>query len=77
MIRTVVHPQRGPWEFIAPPIHLSESDVEMEPAPMLGQHTAEVLEEVLGLDAAELERYAASGVIGILDGVPEPAPASV
>jgi formyl-CoA transferase len=74
-VRTVVHPERGPWEFIAPPVRMSESDVEMLPAPLLGQHTAEVLAEELGLSADELQRLGASGVIGARD-LPAPAAAS-
>jgi formyl-CoA transferase len=34
------------------------------PAPLLGEHTAEVLTEVLGLSPAEISRLAAEGVIG-------------
>ena len=67
MIRTVVHPERGAWEFIAPPIHLSDSDVELEHAPLLGQHTAEVLEQELGLVGAALEALRNSGAIGVRD----------
>ena len=33
------------------------------PAPLLGEHTAEVLTEVLGLSAAEVSRLAAAGAI--------------
>jgi len=67
MIRTVVHPERGAWEFIAPPIHLSDSDVELEHAPLLGQHTAEVLEQELGLVGVALEALRHSGAIGVRD----------
>jgi len=34
------------------------------PAPTLGEHNTEVLSEILGLDAEELERLTQSGVIG-------------
>jgi formyl-CoA transferase len=63
-VKTVVHPERGPWEFIASPIRMSESCVEMTPAPLLGQHTAEVLEQELGLNAEALGALLDGGVIG-------------
>ncbi len=65
MIRTIHHPEAGDWEMLAPPIHMSESDVEMVRAPLLGEHTAEVLERELGLSPAELNALAAANVAGI------------
>lgn len=64
MIQTIHHPTRGDWEMLAPPIHMSDSAVAMTPAPLLGQHTAEVLGERLGLDAAAVGKLAAEGVAG-------------
>ena len=61
-VTTVVHPERGAWEFLSPPFRMSDSHVPMEPAPLLGQHTAEVLEAELGLDGAELARLAQLGI---------------
>jgi crotonobetainyl-CoA:carnitine CoA-transferase CaiB-like acyl-CoA transferase len=50
---------------VASPIHFSETPIQYElPPPRLGQHTDEVLLEELQLDAAEVERLRASGVIG-------------
>ncbi|MHB8575888.1 MAG: CaiB/BaiF CoA transferase family protein [Dehalococcoidia bacterium] len=66
-IRTVVHPERGAWEFIAPPVRMSDSDVEMQPAPLLGQHTAEVLEQELGLSGDALRHLLDAGVIQARD----------
>ena len=64
MIVTVEHPQRGAWEFLGPPIHLSGSQVAMRPAPLLGEHSAAVLQEELGLDGDELASLVEQGVVG-------------
>jgi formyl-CoA transferase len=63
MIVKVQHPKRG--EFLMPgcPIKLSDSPVEMEPAPLLGQHTEEALHEVLGFGAKELAELRQQGLI--------------
>ena len=53
---------------------MSESDVEILPAPLLGQHTAEVLAQKLGLSTDELQSLAAGGVIQARD-LPAPAAA--
>lgn len=63
MIRQVEHPAHGSVTMLAPPIHLSHSEVEMVRAPLLGEHTAEVLGKELGLDAAGFESLAAKGVV--------------
>jgi formyl-CoA transferase len=42
---------------------LSESPVEITSSPLLGEHTAGILREVMGCDDAELERLRAEGVI--------------
>lgn len=57
------HPTRGEMRVPAPPIHLSDSEVALQPAPLLGEHTVEVLQEKLGLSAEEIERLEAAGVI--------------
>jgi crotonobetainyl-CoA:carnitine CoA-transferase CaiB-like acyl-CoA transferase len=50
---------------VANPIRLSASPVEYNrAAPALGADTAEVLERVLGLEAAEIARLSEAGVIG-------------
>lgn len=64
MVVTVEHPERGAIEFIGPPIHLSGAAVTMQPAPLLGEHSREVLAEELGLDAGEVEALIGSGVVG-------------
>ncbi|HAN60809.1 MAG TPA: CoA transferase, partial [Gammaproteobacteria bacterium] len=63
---TMDHPAAGgkPVSLIGSPAKLSATKVSYRHAPpMLGQHTEEVLEEVLGLDAAELHRLHQKNVI--------------
>jgi len=58
------HPLAGSVPQVASPIRLSATPVEYRrPPPLLGEHTREVLSELLGLDAARIETLAASGVI--------------
>ena len=37
--------------------------IHAEPPPLLGEHTAEVLRDVLGMDDAEIERLTKQGVV--------------
>ena len=60
---TVDHPERGPFTITGCPIKLSESPPVVEPAPLLGQHTAEVYQEIFGWTGEEIERLRAEGVI--------------
>jgi len=51
-------------KVIANPVRLSETPADYRrPPPVLGEHTDEVLEEVLGLSAARLGELRAKGVI--------------
>ena len=60
----VDHPERGPYLSVGCPIKLSDSPVEVKRSPLLGEHTAEILSEVLGYSGSELERVVASGAVG-------------
>ncbi len=56
--------QGGAVPLIGNPIQLSETPVTYRrPPPRLGQHTDEVLREMLGLSRAELARLRAAGII--------------
>ncbi|MCY1452957.1 Formyl-CoA:oxalate CoA-transferase [compost metagenome] len=58
------HPLAGSVPQVASPIRLSETPVEYRNAPpTLGQHTAEILEAVLGLDEATQAKLRESKVI--------------
>ncbi|MHB8394317.1 MAG: formyl-CoA transferase [Candidatus Dormibacteria bacterium] len=63
MIVEVDHPERGTYLNVGCPLRLSDSPVEMSRSPLLGEHSAAVLEGVLGLPSAELALLHESGVI--------------
>jgi len=58
------HPTRGKYLTVGNPIKLSDNDVEVARSPLLGEHTEEILAEVLGLDTGEVDRIKASGAVG-------------
>jgi len=55
------HPQRGKWYNVGMPIKLSDSPAEIKRSPLLGEHTEEVLREVLGYDDAKISNLKAAG----------------
>jgi crotonobetainyl-CoA:carnitine CoA-transferase CaiB-like acyl-CoA transferase len=64
MLLHLDHPTAGKMPSIASPIRLSRSPVEYEKAPpTLGQHTSEVLEELLGLSPSEISNLSKAGAI--------------
>ncbi|MDA3040241.1 MAG: CoA transferase [Actinomycetota bacterium] len=63
-IKTVEHPDLGPVPMMGFAPRLSASEVELRPAPALGQHTDEVLGTMLGLGEDELGALRQRGAIG-------------
>ncbi|MYA01734.1 MAG: formyl-CoA transferase [Chloroflexi bacterium] len=63
MLVDIEHPTRGPMTLLGCPIRLSESPAVHRRAPLLGEHTAEVLAEELGLAASDVEALAQSGIV--------------
>ena len=60
----IPHPLGGTAPVVASPLRLSETPVEYRLAPpTLGQHTGEVLKNLLGKSDAELERLKAGGIV--------------
>ncbi len=62
----VDHPERGPYLSVGCPIKMSDSPVEVTRSPLLGEHTDEILTEVLGYsqeEAAELRTAGATEIV--------------
>ena len=55
------HPQRGTWYNVGMPIKLSASPAKIKRSPLLGEHTDEILAQVLGWDQSKISKVRASG----------------
>jgi formyl-CoA transferase len=55
------HPQRGKWYNVGMPIKLSGSPAQVRRSPLLGEHTEEVLREVLGYSEEQVGKLKAAG----------------
>lgn len=62
LIREAVHPTEGPYQFIASPVGTQPAPQYNRHAPMLGEHTNEILGE-LGRNADDIARLVADGAI--------------
>jgi formyl-CoA transferase len=63
MITAVEQHKRGPMDMIGCPVKLEHSSVEVTAAPLLSQHTEEILAQFLGYDTAQVEQLRTEGVI--------------
>lgn len=63
MVQVIHHPVRGDIEFLGNPIRLSKSPTELKAAPLLGQHTDEVLACELGMAGEEVAALRSRGVV--------------
>lgn len=59
----VDHPVRGKYLTVGNPVKLSDSPADVKRSPLLGEHTEEILRDVLGYKDKELAEIKASGAI--------------
>jgi formyl-CoA transferase len=59
----VDHPTRGKYLTVGNPVKMSDSITEVRRSPLLGEHTEEILTEVLGYSAEEYAAIKSSGAI--------------
>jgi formyl-CoA transferase len=57
------HPTRGKYLTVGNPIKLSDSPADVRRSPLLGEHTDEILKDVLGFKAAEIAEIKNSGAL--------------
>lgn len=63
MVVDLVHPQAGPTKALGCPIHFSKTATRIDrPAPMLGEHSRELLREY-GYSDADIDGFVEAGVI--------------
>ena len=60
----VDHPTRGKYLTVGNPIKLSDSPTEVTRSPLLGEHTDEVLRDVLGFNDNQVQEIRGSGALG-------------
>ena len=59
------HPQRGKWWNVGMPIKLSASPARIERSPTLGEHTEEILKEVLNYDEGKIAALKQAGTFSL------------
>lgn len=66
MVKELDHPAIGKLKVLNSPVQYSRTGPSIRtPPPLLGQHTEEVLAEVLGLDAAEIKQLEHDQVVSV------------
>ena len=63
IMQTMAHPTIGPFKMPGWPVRFGGRTPEVKPAPLLGQHTSEVLGEWLGLDEEAIDQLTKESVI--------------
>jgi succinate--hydroxymethylglutarate CoA-transferase len=64
MVKEVDHPSCGPLKLVNTPVKFSEAKPSIRmPPPTLGQHTNEILSEVLGMEGGEIDKLRGEGVV--------------
>ncbi len=64
MVKEVEHPTCGPMKLVNTPVKYSYSEPSIRmPPPLLGQHTDEVLGDILGMSETHIAKLKAEGVV--------------
>jgi crotonobetainyl-CoA:carnitine CoA-transferase CaiB-like acyl-CoA transferase len=64
MLVEVDHAEAGPIPLVGSPMKFSAMPSgAVKPPPLLGEHTAQVLEQLLGLDGAAIDRLRDAAII--------------
>jgi crotonobetainyl-CoA:carnitine CoA-transferase CaiB-like acyl-CoA transferase len=64
MVQTIDHPACGPIKVISQPVKYSNAEPSIRsPPPLLGEHTDELLQDVVGLSKERIEELKRKGVV--------------
>jgi formyl-CoA transferase len=63
MVVDVEHPERGTYTNVGCPLQLSDSPVDVQRSPLLGEHTQEILAELFGDEPDRVAKLHATGVV--------------
>lgn len=64
MVKEVEHPTCGPMKLVNTPVKYSYSEPSIRtPPPLLGQHTDEVLKDILGMSETDITKLKTEGVV--------------
>lgn len=68
VIQTTRHPVAGAVRMVRSPVRFAGrfEDAAIAPAPLLGQHTAEILTDLLGYDSARIAALTGEGAVAVL-----------
>ena len=67
VIQTAMHPVAGAVRMVRSPVRFAGrfEDAALAPAPLLGQHTAEILTDLLGYDSARIAALTGEGAVAV------------
>jgi crotonobetainyl-CoA:carnitine CoA-transferase CaiB-like acyl-CoA transferase len=63
IMQTIEHPTTGKIKMPAWPVRFDGSPAKVKPSPLLGQHSAEVLQSWLGMSAGEIDGLKQDGIL--------------
>jgi crotonobetainyl-CoA:carnitine CoA-transferase CaiB-like acyl-CoA transferase len=62
-LQKIDHPVAGEASYVGPPWWMGPGGWQTGRAPLLGEHTVEVLRDIAGLSAAEMDRLSPAGAL--------------
>ena len=64
MVKEIDHPACGTMKLVNTPVKYSYSEPSIRtPPPLLGQHTEEVLRDIVGMSGPEIQHLRTEGVV--------------
>ena len=63
IIQTIQHPTNGPFKMAGWPVRFNGKTPAVKPAPLLGEHSSEVLKDWLGLSETQVDALRTEKVI--------------